>query len=78
MRWLSRGKVLQRVFELRREMAEFMKEEKPELARFFTEPECVAKLAYLVDIFDVKTASTSPSKEATHLFLQSATKSLPS
>ncbi|XP_041837799.1 SCAN domain-containing protein 3-like [Melanotaenia boesemani] len=52
VRWLSRGKVLQRVFELRKEMAEFMKEGKPEIAHFFTDPESVAKLAYLTDIFN--------------------------
>ncbi|XP_057191418.1 SCAN domain-containing protein 3-like [Triplophysa rosa] len=53
VRWLSRGKVLQRVFELRREMAEFMTEEKPNIAQFFTDPESMAKLAYLADIFNI-------------------------
>ncbi|CAK6977529.1 SCAN domain-containing protein 3-like [Scomber scombrus] len=53
VRWLSRGKVLQRVFELRREMTEFMREEKPNIAQFFTDPESIAKLAYLADIFNI-------------------------
>ncbi|XP_057184172.1 zinc finger MYM-type protein 6-like [Triplophysa rosa] len=53
VRWLSRGKVLQRVFELRREMAEFMREEKPNIAQFFTDPESMAKLVYLADIFNI-------------------------
>ena len=51
VRWLSRGKVLQRVFELRSEMSEFLRNEKPDLAEFFSDPEYVAKLAYLVDVF---------------------------
>ncbi|KAK7918919.1 hypothetical protein WMY93_010203 [Mugilogobius chulae] len=53
VRWLSRGKVLQRVFELRKEMAEFLREQKPDLAQSFTDPERVAKLAYLADIFNI-------------------------
>lgn len=38
VRWLSRGKVLQRVFELRSEMSEFMREAKPDIAEFFFRP----------------------------------------
>ena len=34
VRWLARGKVLQRVFELRRELAEFMRKEKPDIEQF--------------------------------------------
>ena len=47
VRWLFRGKVLQRVFELRTEMSEFMQTEKPDIAEFLSDPEYVAKLAYL-------------------------------
>uniref|UniRef100_A0A667WR08 DUF4371 domain-containing protein n=1 Tax=Myripristis murdjan TaxID=586833 RepID=A0A667WR08_9TELE len=53
VRWLSRGKVLQRVCELRNEMSEFMREHKPDIAEFFSNPECVAKLAYLADVFNL-------------------------
>ena len=53
VRWLSRGKVLQRVFELRSEMSEFLRNEKPDLAEFFSDPEYVAKLAYLVDVLNI-------------------------
>ena len=45
VRWLSRGKVLQRVFVLRSEMSEFMRTKKPNLANIFSDPEYVAKLA---------------------------------
>ena len=47
VRWLSRGKVLQRVFELRREVSEFLR---TDVANFFS---YIAKLAYLVDVFSV-------------------------
>ncbi|XP_077100002.1 SCAN domain-containing protein 3-like [Siphateles boraxobius] len=53
VRWLSRAKVLQRVFELRSEMSEFLRTEKPDIAEFFSDPEYVAKLAYLVDVFNI-------------------------
>lgn len=51
MRWLSRGKVLERVFELRRELHEFLKEHKPDLELFFSDQLWMAKLVYLADIF---------------------------
>ncbi|RXN12879.1 zinc finger BED domain-containing 5-like protein [Labeo rohita] len=51
VRWLSRGKVLERVFELRRELHEFLKEHKPDLELFFSDQQWMAKLAYLADIF---------------------------
>nr|XP_055055877.1 zinc finger BED domain-containing protein 5-like [Misgurnus anguillicaudatus] len=51
VRWLSRGKVLERVFKLRHELQDFLKQHKPDLALLFSDQQWMAKLAYLADIF---------------------------
>uniref|UniRef100_A0A3B4X3Q8 DUF4371 domain-containing protein n=1 Tax=Seriola lalandi dorsalis TaxID=1841481 RepID=A0A3B4X3Q8_SERLL len=52
VRWLSRGSVLERVFELRSEIHDFLREHKHnELADNFCDTEWLTKLAYLTDIF---------------------------
>ena len=51
-RWLSKGNVLSRVFELRNELKIFLNVVKPELAVHFSNSKFIACLAYLVDIFD--------------------------
>uniref|UniRef100_A0AAR2KFB8 DUF4371 domain-containing protein n=1 Tax=Pygocentrus nattereri TaxID=42514 RepID=A0AAR2KFB8_PYGNA len=51
IRWLSRGKSLARVFELREPLQRFLSENKSPLAAHFSDEEWVAKLAYLCDIF---------------------------
>ncbi|XP_026821623.1 zinc finger BED domain-containing protein 5-like [Rhopalosiphum maidis] len=50
VRWLSRGKVLTRLVELREEVALFLKE-KTDLAQFLYNEEFILKLTYLADIF---------------------------
>lgn len=51
-RWLSRGKVLSRVFELREQIRMFSEQEhKYDLAEKFCDENFLAKLAYLSDIF---------------------------
>lgn len=51
-RWLSRGKFLQRVYELRDEIAIFLEEESRPEAELFRDDLFVMKLSYLVDIFE--------------------------
>lgn len=51
--WLSRGRSLARVFELREPLQRFLSEKKSPLAAHFSDEEWVAKLAYLCDIFNL-------------------------
>ncbi|XP_035207173.1 zinc finger BED domain-containing protein 5-like [Stegodyphus dumicola] len=51
-RWLSRGEFLQRVYELREEIAVFLEEENRPEAENFRDTLFVMKLSYMVDIFE--------------------------
>ena len=49
VRWLSRGKMLERVYALREEISMFL-ESKNQDNSYFEDPQWIVKLAYLVDI----------------------------
>uniref|UniRef100_A0A665UD10 HAT C-terminal dimerisation domain-containing protein n=1 Tax=Echeneis naucrates TaxID=173247 RepID=A0A665UD10_ECHNA len=51
VRWLSRGLVLKRLFELRNEVFSFLTEKKSPLAHYYANTKFTAQLAYLCDIF---------------------------
>ena len=53
VRWLSRGKVVQRVFELRAVISEFLLPKNHFLAKYFLDKHLLARVAYLADMFSV-------------------------
>lgn len=52
VRWLSRGRMLNRLFELRHEVHMFLEEKHSPLADHYSNDNFCAKLAYLSDVFD--------------------------
>ena len=51
VRWLSRGEVLKRLYEIRKEGELFLIDKKIDLFHYFQDKKWVASLAYLSDIF---------------------------
>src|SRR6185437_4503122 len=51
VRWLSRGRFLERLFELRSELKSFLSNHGSPLAELFDDTNFLARLAYLTDIF---------------------------
>ncbi|ELK01982.1 Zinc finger MYM-type protein 6 [Pteropus alecto] len=53
VRWISRGRILTRLFELRHEIEIFLNQKHSDLGKYFLDEEWIAKLAYLSDIFSL-------------------------
>ena len=51
VRLLSRGEVLKRLYELRKEVELFLIDKKSDLPHYFQDKKWIARLAYLSDIF---------------------------
>lgn len=52
VRWLSRAKVLQRIFELKEEIGIFLQNNKHPEYKVFSDKDFITKLAYSTDIFE--------------------------
>uniref|UniRef100_A0A8C4GRW1 Zinc finger BED domain-containing protein 5 n=1 Tax=Dicentrarchus labrax TaxID=13489 RepID=A0A8C4GRW1_DICLA len=70
VRWLSRGRLLQRLYELREELRWFLTEIKSDLAKHLDDTMWLASLSYLVDIFDcLNVLNLSLQSRETHILL---------
>ncbi|XP_042896432.1 protein FAM200A-like [Parasteatoda tepidariorum] len=71
VRWLSREKVIQRVLELKEEIAMFLEENHIEDGNMFRDDNFIVKLTYLVDIFEkLSVLNKSMQGPQLHLLIQ--------
>ena len=71
VRWLSRAKVIQKVLELKEEIAIFLDENHNEDANMFRDDNFIVKLTYLVQIFEkLSVLNKSVLEPQMHLLMQ--------
>ena len=71
VRWLSRGKVLSRFYELRAEIASFLAQNNAPLAQLFSSDVWLAHVAYLSDVFEqLNTLNVSMQGKGHNIFEQ--------
>ena len=70
IRWLSKGRVFNRLFELRHQVFTFLNDQRSPLAEHYVDHCFCAKLAYLADVFDLlNTLNLSIQGRNSSLFL---------
>ena len=71
VRWLSRAEVIQRVLQLKHEIAIFLDENHNEDSNMFRDDNFIVKLAYLVEIFGKFSVFNKPMQgPQMHLLMQ--------
>lgn len=70
VRWLSRGKTLQRVFVLREEIRIFLEQQKHCLSVTFSDPVFICRLAVLADIFALANVLNSDMQGKQHFLFE--------